>query len=172
MYENFEDIINKNIEVEGKKTPFKINHLKISHYYWNSGEINIAMPISTSIELNSEYDFEKDKLNWNRKVTHTYLSLDNCQEETTDSYTEELVNAAETIRKLEEYDLRNLKNNYFTDDEPERFTHWEIAYNNSFKIVGTYDQELEEFKNICELLNFKKTMTTELEKVNEKVNEL
>lgn len=172
MYENFEDIINKNIEVEGKKPPFKINNLKISHYYWNSGEINIAMPISTSIELNSEYDFENDKLNWNRKVTHTYLSLDNCQDKITDSYTEELVNAAETIRKLEEYDLRNLKNNYFTDAEPERFTHWEITYNTRFKIVGTYDQELAEFKKISELLNLKKIMTDELEKVNEKINQL
>ncbi len=172
MYENFEDIINKDIEVEVKKTPFKINHLKISHYYWNSGEINIAMPISTSIELISKYGFEKDKLEWNKKVTHTYLSLENCQEKTADSYTEKLVNADEIISELEENDLRNLKNNYFTDAEPERFTHWEITYNTRFKIVGTYDQELAEFKKISELLNLKKTMSDELEKVNEKINQL
>lgn len=170
MNDNFEDILNENIKIERTNIPFKITQLKLTNYYWNSGDIEAGMPISTSIELNCKYIFETDSLEWNKKVSHTYLSLENCQEETTTSYTEKLINGNDIISKIEENDLRNLKNNYFTDENPERFTHWEITYNTYFKIVGTYDQELDVFKKISELLNFKKIMEEETKKINTKLN--
>lgn len=170
MNDNFEDIINENIKIERNKIPFKITQLKLTNYYWNSGDINVGMPVSTSIELNCKYNFENAMLDWYKKVSHTYLSFENCYVEVTDSYTEKLTNASEIISRLEETDLRNFKNNYFTDENPDRFTHWEIGYNTYFKIVGTYDQELEVFKKFSELLNFKKIMEVEIKKVDKKFN--
>ncbi len=171
MNDNFEDVITENLKIERNNIPFKLTQLKLTNYYWNSGDIDVGMPVSTSIELNCKYNFEKDMLDWYKKVSHTYLSFENCHEEITDSYTEELTNANDLISKLEENDLRELKNNYFTDENPDRFTHWEITYNTYFKIVGTYDQELEVFKKYNELLNFKDIMEAEIKKVDEKLNQ-
>ena len=169
MNDTFEDIINENITIERNNPPFKLTQLKITNYYWNSGEIDVGMPISTSIELTCKYNFEKDTLEWFKEVSHTYLSLTNSFEKTTDTYKEEMKNANEIISELEKYDLRNYKNNYFTEKNPERFTHWEINYNNYFKIVGTYDQELEVFNKISNILNFKEIMDLEIKKVNDKI---
>ena len=171
MNDNFEDVINENFKIEKNNIPFKITQLKLTNYYWDSGDIDVGMPVSTSIELSCKYNFEKDMLDWYKKVSHTYLSFENCFEQITDSYTEELINANDLISKLEENDLRNLKNNYFTDEKPVRFTHWEITYNTYFKIVGTYDQELDVFKRFSELLNFKKIMENETKKVKDKLNQ-
>ena len=59
-----------------------------------------------NIELTCKYNFEKDMLDLNKTITHKYLSLENCYEKTTDSYTEELTNASEIISRLEENDLK------------------------------------------------------------------
>jgi len=171
MNDNFEDIINENIEIKRNNNPFKISQLKLTNYYWNSGDIDVGMPISTSVELNCKYNFDKEILEWTKKVSHTYLSLYDTFEEVTDTYVDKLQNAEEIISKLEEHDLRNLNNNYFTDENPERFTHWEITYNTYFKIVGTYDQELDIFKKFSELLDFKKIMDEELKKVEDKLHQ-
>ena len=171
MNDNFEDVINKNLKIERNTIPFKITQLKLTNYYWSSGDLDVGLPVSTSVELNCKYNFEKDMLDWYKKISHTYLSFKNCFEQTTDSYTEELINADDLISKLEENDLRNLKNNYFTDKTPVRFTHWEIAYNKYLKIVGTYDQELDVFKRFSELLDFKKIMENETKKVKDKLNQ-
>ena len=170
MNDTFEDIIDENLKIERSNIPFKITQLKLANYYWNSGDIDVGIPVCTSIELICKYNFEKDRLDWNKKISHTYLSLENCYEETTDSYIEELTNANVVISRLEENDLRNFKNNYFTDEIPECFSHWEITYNTYFKIVGTYDQELEVFKKFSELLNFEKIMKDEIKKVDAKLN--
>lgn len=171
MNDNFENIINENIKIERNNIPFKITQLKLTHYYWNSGDIDVGMPISTSIELTSKYNFETDTLEWNKIITHIYISLEDCYKTITDSYRVRLFNSNEIISRLEKNDLRNFNNNYFTDENPDRFTHWEITYNTYFKIVGTYDQELEVFKKFSELLNFKEIMETEIKKVDEKLNQ-
>lgn len=168
MNDNFFDIDFDNLKVEINREPFKIRQLKLSNYYWVEDDYYIGMPISTSVELICKYDFEKDILNWSKIVSHTYLNFDDGFVETTDSYIEELGSIDEVISKLEKEDLRDLKNNYFTDKEPENFTHWEIVYNKYFKIVGTYDQELDVFKEFSELLDFKGIMKEEIEKVKNK----
>ena len=68
-------------------------------------------------------------------VSHTYLSLENDREQTIDTYEEELENSYDLTKNLESCDLRDLKNNYFTEENPERFTHWELTYNNYFKMA-------------------------------------
>lgn len=153
-----------------EQIPFSINQLKITHFHWNSGEIKEGTPIRTSVELKSEFDFEINKLRWFKTVTHQYyrLSLGNGSEKQT--YTEE-VNIPEIISSLNKINLRNLKNNYFSETIPERYTHWEIKYNYYFKIVGTYNNEIEEFKEICYLIDFEKIINEELDKVEKQLKE-
>ena len=53
---------------------------------------------------------------------------------------------------LNKLNFENLKNNYFTDKGPQRYSSWVVEYNDDFKIVGTFDQEIEEAKKLKELL--------------------
>lgn len=174
MNNEFDDFSNAidNINVDRKKNTFEINQLKIEHCHWNSGDIDVGMPITTSVEMTCNYNFEKEKLEWKKIISHTYLSLENGKEYTTDTYDEEIDNPDELIEKIQNYDLRDLKNNYFTEENPERFSHWELTYNNYFKIVGTYDQEISKFKKISELLDFKKIIDEEVKKVQEKLENM
>lgn len=174
MNNNFDDFSNaiNNIEVNREKNKFKLNQLKIEHYHWNSGDIDAGMPVSTSIELVCNYNFEKEKLEWKKIISHTYLDLNNYRKHVTATYEEDIANPDELIAEIEKYDLRELNNNYFTEQSPESFTHWEISYNYYFKIVGTYDQRINEFEAISNLLNFKKTISNEVRKIQEKVRNL
>lgn len=171
MNNEFDDFSNAidNIKVDRKKSAFEISQLKIEHFHWNSGDIDVGMPITTSIELACNYNFKKEKLEWKKIVSHTYLSLKNYKDSTTDTYEEEIANPDGLIKKLENYDLRELKNNYFTEENPERFTHWELTYNHYFKIVGTYDQIVSEFEKISDILNFKKIIDDENKKIQNKL---
>jgi hypothetical protein len=156
-----------NIEVERDKKEFKLTQLKLNHYYWNSGEIDNEKAINTSVELISRYNIDTDKLEWKKIISHTYISSN--EKETTDTYEEDI--NEEIIKEIEKYDLRDLKNNYFTEETPEKFTYWEITYNNNFKIVGTYDQEIDEFINIKRILDFNKIMKEEIVKIQNKLKQ-
>lgn len=161
--DEFENAIN-DVEVKRESTEFKITQLKIEHFYWNSGEIDGGMPVSTSIELTCEYNYQLNKLDWKKTVVHNYRDFDNYYEVLNNKYTS-VFDDEQIINTIEKYDLRSLGNNYFTDENPERFTHWEITYNSYFKIVGTFDQEISEFSKISDLLDFKDIMKKELEKI-------
>lgn len=169
--DDFNNAIN-NVKVERIKPTFKIIQLKLEHFYWNSGDIFAGMPVSTSVELTSDYNFEKDKLEWNVKISHTYLSLENEFEHTTNTYVEKIENLDNLIVEIEKNDLRELKNNYFTEENPERFTHWELTYNNYYKVVGTYDQSIDEFEKISGLLQFQKIMDKETKKIQDKIKNM
>lgn len=166
-FDDFSNVID-NVSVERKKNIFKINQLKLEHFHWNFGELDVGMPITTSIELTCNYSFEKEKLEWKKIISHTYLSLKKDKKYTTDKYEEEIDNPDESLKKIENYDLRELKNNYFTEENPERFTHRELTYNHYFKIVGTYDQSIFEFEKISELLQFKMIINQEIRKIQAK----
>lgn len=148
--------------------PFSINQLKVTHYHWNSGEMSVGSPIRTSVELKSEFDFEKNKVRWYKIVTHQYYKITWEKGFEVASYTEE-VEIPEIITAINKLDLKSLKNNYFSETMPERFTHWELKYNYYFKIVGTYNNEIEEFKEICYLLDFEKIINEELDKVEKQL---
>lgn len=159
----------ENVTIERERKPFEINQLKLEHFHWNSGDIYIGMPITTSLELTCKYNYEEDKLEWKKTISHTYLSIEPGEEYTTDSYEEKLDNSAELIKEIQNYDLRDLKNNYYTEEDTEKFTHWELTYNNYFKITGTYDQVITEFKIISELLQFKTIIEKEVNKIKVKI---
>ena len=153
-----------NIKVEKEEKEFKLDQFKLEHFYWNSGDIDNGMPISTSIELTYTYNFETNKEEWKKIVSHTYINLEKETQEETNTYEEKLTDE-EIINEIEKYDFRKLKNNYFTDESPEHFMHWELSYNYMFKIVGTYDQEIIEVTNIKNLLNFDEIMKEEINKI-------
>ena len=166
-FDDFSDAID-NIKVERKRKPFKITQLKLEYSHWNFGNPDIGMPITTSVELTCNYNYEKEKLEWKKTISHTYLSFKDIKEYTTDIYEEELNNPDELIKKIETYDLRELKNNYFTEEEHENYTHWELSYNNYFKIAGTVDQSISEYEGISDLLEFKTIIEKKKKKVQEK----
>jgi len=170
-FDDFSNIIDDEIKIEREKKTFELTQLKLEHYHWNSGDIDVGMPVTTSLELKCEYNFESQKLDWKKTISHTYLSLEDYHNHTTSSYTE-IIENFNIIKEIEKYDLRGLKNNYFTDENPDRFTHWELTYNNYFKISGTYDQEIEAYVKISELLGFKEIIETETKKIQEKLEQL
>lgn len=170
-FDDFSNIIDDEIKIEREKKTFELTQLKLEHYHWNSGDIDVGMPVTTSLELKCEYNFESQKLDWKKTISHTYLSLEDYHNHTTSSYTE-IIEDFNIIKEIEKYDLRGLKNNYFTDENPDRFTHWELTYNNYFKISGTYDQEIEAYVKISELLGFKEIIETETKKIQEKLEQL
>ncbi len=118
---DFWDIKKKKQDID--RNEFKINQIKLEHFYFNSGEKDAGMPISTSIELSSVYNFEKNRLDWKRSIVHNYVSLEDSISISTNSHEEVLNGGDELISNIEKYDLRDLKNNYFSEEAPERFTH-------------------------------------------------
>ncbi len=166
-YDDFNNDSLKNVVVEIERKPFKLTQLKIEHFYFNSGERYSGAPVSTSIELKSRYDYEKNKNVWDKTISHSYFGPLASEKLFTNTYSEELADFDEIINKIEENDLRKLGNNYFTEDAPERFSHFEVTYNYYFKIVGTYDHEFIEFTNVANLLNFKEIIENETNKVRD-----
>ena len=146
------------------KPNFKLTQLNLIHYHLDSSDITAGEPIKTSIELKSDYDYENEALYWTRTISHTYYALESLEKKT-DTYTERLENIDSLIQYLEQNDLRELKNNYFTEEGIESYSHWEVIYNNYFHIVGTYDQVPELISNLNSLLEFKKIIKNEIKKV-------
>ena len=157
-----------NIKVQREKSTFKLSQLKVEHFHLYSDEADIGMPISTSIELLLKYNIDTNDLKWKKIITHRYYSLDNITSIEENTHEENTSNIESIIKEIEKNDLRNLKNNYYTDSEPESLTHWELTYNNIFKIVGTYDQNVEEFEKISQLLNLNSIIDNETKKINNK----
>ncbi len=161
----------ENIKVEREVQPFKLYNLKLIHHYWDSIEdIAPGMLISTSVELKCTKNDDEYKYEWHKIITHTYLDKETLEEKTIESE-EKVPNIEKIISDLEQIDLRKLANNYFTDQEPECYKYWELNYNYKFKIVGTYDQEIDELSKISTILNFSeiiKKITQETLKNNDK----
>jgi len=147
---------------------FKLTRLKFTHFNFNSGFVYDGCPIKTSVELRLEYtDIETEKQIWKQNISHTYM-LEKNFEEKTNYYEEQLKNPETIISLLEKINLKNLKNNYFSDDT-HKFSHWELEYNDCFKIVGTYNNEIEEIKKVKEILDFETIVSKEMEKVKKEL---
>ena len=161
--------MDNNINDNFKDIPFKLTQIKLEHHHFYDSDLKNGMAIKTSVELKEEYDFTKDVLVWKKVISHTYVDLNNSMKEVTDTYMVDVDDSI--INKIKEFDLRKLQNNYFTDQQPQNLSHWEISYNNYFKICGTYDQEIKEYTMISELLDFETIITNELNKINNKIKE-
>lgn len=152
MEDNFEFDL-ENIKVEREKKEYKLTQLKLTHYYWNYDVYKENIPVTTSIELISKNIKEEGPYayEWHKIIRHTH------EDKRVDIKDEKLTNL-DIVKELEKYDLRELKNNYFTEFEPECNTHWELEYNDHFKITGTYDQMIDEIRKISEILKLKENL--------------
>lgn len=148
---------------------FKIIQLKFEHFHFYDGDITVGMPISTSIELACNYSFEKGKLDWKKIIKHSFFSNEYPNKKSEIVY-DEVLNDEKLIAKLSNYDLRPLGNNYYTDIVPDNYSHWELSYNNYFKIAGTYDLMPLEVKEISKLLDFDDIMEKVVFMVKERMN--
>ena len=142
----------------------KLTYIKFTHHYGNMGLITDGDPLSTSVELIMDRDNTGERIIWKKVIAHTYI-LEKNFERKINTHEEELQNPENIINLLEEFDLPSLKNNYFTDENPIRYSYWELEYNKYFKIVGTYDNEIDEIKKIKEIINFNEIKSNELKKV-------
>ena len=169
-FDDFSDIT-FNDKMEIKKEPFKLTQLKLEYFHWNNDEREPGMPITTSMELEHIYNYEKQKIEWTKKVIHKYVSFEDRHDCSVVSNLSDL-EEDNMMKEIEKYDLRDLKNNYFTEEKPECFRHWELTYNYYFKISGTFDQEIEEYEKISQLLEFNQIIKSEVRKVQEKLKQL
>lgn len=146
------------------REPFKLSQLKYTKHHWMSGEIVNGCPITTSIEIKPEMLGNKWKVN----IIHNYMLEDNHEEKAINKQYD--LPSQETILEiLENNDLRDLKNNYFSDDKIQRYSHWELEYNYYFKISGTFDNEPDEVKKVVSVLNFENIINEALSKVDEEI---
>lgn len=137
------------MEEKTENQDLKIYKFKFTHSHFRSGLLVSGMPLETIIELKYNYD----KKQWVKTVTQVHLNNDSNSIKTFEVKIDDNVKLNEFIQNL---DLANLKNNYFTNKCPTCFTRWEIEYNDGFKIVGTYDQQVELINKIKDFLEFKK----------------
>lgn len=155
-----ENIIN-NIH---NREPFKLSQLKYTNHHWMSGEIVDGCPITTSIEIKPEMLDNK----WRVNIIHKYM-LEDGHEEKAINKQYDLPSQETILEILENNDLRDLKNNYFSDDKIQRYSHWELEYNYYFKISGTFDNEPDEVKKVISVLNCENIINEALSKVDEEI---
>lgn len=157
-----EELISKEINTSSNREPFKLFQLKYTKHHWMSGEIVNGCPITTSIEIKPEMLSDK----WKVKIIHKYM-LEDTHEEKVINKQYDLQNEKAILEILEKEDLRDLKNNYFSDDKVQKYSHWELEYNYYFKISGTFDQVPEEVKKVISVLNCENIINESLKKVDE-----
>lgn len=168
--DDFNEVI-KGVVVEKRLLPFKLKQLKLERFHWNSKDVIDGMSLSSSIELISKYDIGTAKTTWNIIYSHTYVDWNSSEESVTDTSRKVIENPDNLIKELENIDLRQLKNNYFSEEEPYSNSYWELSYNDHFKIRGTYDQEIPEVRKIGELLGFANFYKDEITRVQKKARE-
>lgn len=157
-----EELISKEINASSNREAFKLSQLKYTKHHWMSGEIVNGCPITTSIEIKPEMLSNK----WKVDIVHKYMLEDNHEKKVINKQYD-LPNEKAILGILEKEDLRDLKNNYFSDDKIQKYSHWELEYNYYFKISGTFDQEPKEVKKVVSVLNCENIINEALKKVDE-----
>jgi hypothetical protein len=135
----------------------KITQVKFKKCFFNSGKVNVGNIASLSLELAKTYDQETKKMCCKRIVTCEYYAAKDQGVELKSKVAKKLFDENyfdDLFNKINNLELANLKNNYFTAEGPDMFTHWELEYNFIFKVVGTYDQEPKEVTEVENIINF------------------
>ncbi len=135
-YENFE--FDKNIKPIIKRNKFTLEHLKYTHFYLDTNENDASHHYCSSFEI----IFKEDDLRV--LLTHTMYSLEQNKQIVID--VDSFIIPDEIIEMLAMYDLRDLGNNYLIEEVGKEY--WEIEYNHKFKIVGSYEFQLELIKKL------------------------
>ncbi len=126
--------------------------VKLTKYYSSDVEIKEGTPILTSVQIVKGYDKVSKIELGNKIIKHLYYIGEQLEvKEKINVY--EIDNYQEVMKKTLSLNLNNLKNNYYTDKCPECLEHWELEYD-MFKIVGTYNNYIEELKKLEDILDF------------------
>lgn len=167
MYDDFNNIDFSKIERINYEV--KINNITLTHFYQDLGEKYAGKPIKTSVKL------EKINNSWKETIIHFYLDFQNLElvkEDITEIENPQIENC---IKKLENHNLKKYKNNYFDEEFKENPEYWQIEYNEKFKIVGTYNEEIDILKELISFLNFseiKNSIITKLKTNLQEINNL
>ena len=146
-----------------------ISQIKLTHHNRMTGRIADGMPICTSVEMTCEYDPRARMMLWFKTVEHTYYSLDGNHQYTTNTTRTAVDNSDELLRKLAKINFNDLKNNYFTDVAPHKYSWWELNYDRCFYGVGTYDNLINEIKAVSDVLDFSRAVQEAEDKVKEQI---
>lgn len=126
--------------------------VKLTKYYLSNSNIEEGTPISTSVQIVKGYDKVNKKELGNKIIKHLYYSGEHLEVKEK-IIVDEINNYKEIMNKLDNLNLNKLKNNYYNDKCPECLEHWELEYD-MFRIVGTYDNYIEELKMVEDVLDF------------------
>ncbi len=127
----------------------EITRVKLTANHFSTGLIKPGSPIRHSIELKKDgsenilikkMEYIEEGLKVKAKVKEMVC-----------------VDAEVIFSKIRKLKLEDCKNNYFDDKSRERYQSWVLEYDQfgkQFKIIGTYNNLIEEFQIIAKLLNF------------------
>ena len=149
-----------------------ISQIKLTHHNRMMGKIADGMPICTSVEIARGYDPRVRMMLWFKTVEHTYYSLDGNHQHTTNIIRTAVDNSDELLGKLTKINFKDLKNNYFTDAAPHKYSWWELNYNHCFYVVGTYDNLIDEIKAVSDVLGFGQAIQETEGKVREQIKSI
>lgn len=112
-------------------------------------------PLLVSIHFIKSYDPKVGKEIGLKISKYTYF-IDANNFETKDIIQNKVVDDINTLfEKFESLNLKDLKNNYYTDTVEARTSHWELEYD-MFKVVGTFDKIPKKIKQIETLIDLEK----------------
>lgn len=153
-------------KIERIETKPKINSISLTHFYQDLGDKIGGKPIKTSVKL------EKINNSWKETIIHFYLDFQNLEIVKEDITEIENPKIETFIQKLENFNLKNYKNNYFDEDFKEAPEYWQIEYNDKFKIVGTYNEEIDILKELMNFLSFSEIKKSILAKLKPNLQEI
>ena len=123
-----------------------LNRIKLVKNCFFSGKVSDGMLKKSSVEIRERYDVEKKAILFEKIITNEYHGK---KEEVKIIEDQGL---KEKLIEISKINLIDLKNNYFDYEDIHRFSSWELEYDD-FKIKGTYNNIIDEFVKIAEILD-------------------
>lgn len=136
-------------DIKKERNSFKLNQIKISNFYTYDSDYVKGQVISNSIEI----------INNTMIININYI--DNELNKKND-ITEKSINS-DILKNIESIDLRGLNNNYIYEDNG---NYWSIEYNNIFKICGDFNNTIDEYNKIIEIIDYKNIINNRLKEIN------
>lgn len=136
-------------DIKKERNSFKLNQIKISNFYTYDSDYVKGQVISNSIEI------------INNKMIININYIDNELNKKND-ITEKSINS-DILKNIESIDLRGLNNNYIYEDNG---NYWSIEYNNKFKICGDFNNTIDKYNTIIEIIDYKNIINNRLKEIN------
>ena len=135
--------------ISKERKSFKLHQIKISNYFNYDQDLVSGKIISSSIEI------------INNKMIITIEYVDKELNKQTDIMEKDI--NRDILNTLEIIDLRNKNNNYLYEDNG---NYWSIEYNNIFKICGDFNNTIDEYIKVIDIINYKSIIDNRLKEIN------